>query len=209
METEVASLRIAEQRRLPINAGDFLNGETRVASCGVVKAVPPVTGEGENLGGSATADIYAAFGPVAGVKGNNVVGEETIAGRKEAGGAIFLKDAKGPAPGMVDGVETHDGTIDTDESDGSAPANKGVTFHTDVPGFEMRLTGHERRAEELEAGAAADVDGAAAGVFEAVTTDGDLAGAALGLDTGAAHRVGVAEDVALDNAAVTANHIYT
>ena len=108
---------------------------------------------------------------------------------------------------MIDGVETHDGAIHADERDGRARADEGVAFHENILGFGMRAAPAQGRAEELQPGAAAKVHGTSTGVLKTVAADGDLARAALGLDTSAADGIRVAENVALDDTSVTANHV--
>ena len=77
MEVNVTVSRITEQWVFSVNTLGFFHGQLGSAPCRVIQAEPPVASESERLWSRATADIHAAFGPVARVKRHEVIAERT------------------------------------------------------------------------------------------------------------------------------------
>src|SRR5579872_65757 len=210
LQPQVAVRRIAQQWVLAVDAGLFGRGKLRPAARRRVLAVPDVAGEPERLRRGLRPNVDGA-GPLVRPEYDDVVLEAALARRHEAGRRRLLQDAQRPALRPVDRVVTHHRAVDAHEGDRRAAADKRVSLYRDAGGLGQRPACQhlERRTEELQAGAPADVNGAAAGVLEPAAAYDDVGRAALGLHADAALLVRVPKPAALDNAVVAADHIDT
>lgn len=186
-----------------VGACDFLGGEYGLGAVGAVFGEPVVGFEAEGFGGGAVAEVDVGL-DLGAAEGDAVVFDEDVAARGEAGFAGFLEDAEDPFGGVEDGVAGELGAVDADEGSGAEAAFDVVVADDDASGFVLGAGG----TEVGEAGGAADVEGAFAGVEEAAFFHDDAAGAAFELDSGAGGEAGFAGEAAVgDEGVVTADEV--
>lgn len=170
---------------------------------GLVFSEPVVGLEAEGFGGGAVAEVDVGL-DLGATEGDAVVFDEDVAAWCETGLAGFLEDAEDPFGGVEKGVADELGTVDTDEGGGAGAAFDVVVADDDASGFVFG----SRWTEVGEAGGAADVEGAFAGMEESAFFHDDAAGAALELDGGAGGEAGFAGELAGgDEGVVTANEV--
>ncbi len=159
--------------------------------------------EAEGFGGGAVAEVDVGL-DLGAAEGDAVVFDEDVAAGGEAGFAGFLEDAKDPFGRVEDGVVGELGAVDTDEGGGAGAAFDVVVADDDASGFVLGAGG----TEVGEAGGAADVEGAFAGIEEAAFFHDDAAGAAFELDGSAGGEAGFAGELAGgDEGVVTADEV--
>ena len=139
----------------------LFGGRGWLAAFGAILAVPEVLGEAEGLRVCIWSDIESARGPILGLEDDEVFLEDPISARNETGEGGLLENSDDPLLRMIDGVVTNPRAIHADKRKGRRGTGEGVPFHKDVLRFVFSSGRHllEGRAEEGDAGAAADVDG--------------------------------------------------
>lgn len=155
---------------------------------------PVVAGEGDGFGGGVGTDVDLDL-HLSTAKDDLVVGDFDVAAGHEALACGFLEDAEDPLFGVKDGVAGEEGSIDSDKGGGTKAAFDDAVLNGKIFAF----IGGTGRAEEVESGGTADIDGALTSVVEMAFFYGDLAGATFELDGCAGGEASFADEVAASN----------
>lgn len=165
---------------MAVNTTAFFGWEFGFGAIRAVFSEPLVVGKSEGLGRGVCSDVDLGL-HLGAAEDDLVFGDRDLAARHEALARGFLEDTEDPLLRVKDSIASEEGSIDADEGGSTKAAFDDAILNREV----FPLIGGIGRAEVVETGGAADIDGTFTSVFEVALFHGDIAGAAFELDGGA------------------------